>query len=163
MNRRQKMRLVVAALSMITTSAFAEGGCPSGQFPQVGQGWRGCTPPTQPTAPTMPRSPRWDTRWQAIATDTPKGILGKSVDRLSAVSAENDALEDCQAQGGTSCKISISYSNGCVAMVVGKSLLTTGYGATSSDAEQDAIRECEKGSLSCAVYYSACSLPVRVQ
>lgn len=75
--------------------------------------------------------------------------------------AELLALDDCKSKGGTNCTVAISYGNGCVAMVFGDSLLTTGSGGTKEEAENKATHSCSSGDTNCRVYYSACSLPVQ--
>lgn len=152
-------------LSMLSCgTAAAEGGCPAGQLPQRGQGWQSCVPiPNQNTGRGRRAEPRWEDRWQAIATDTSKGILGTSVDKANMMDAESSAIRDCAGKGGTQCAVAISYGNGCVAMVVGTKLLTTGSGPTKLTAENNATETCTKNDNACTVYYSACSLPSQVK
>jgi hypothetical protein len=149
---------------LFSTHAQAEGGCPPGQYPQRGQGWQSCIPiPGQNAGQGRAAPPRWEDRWQAVATDTNKGILGTSIDKANMIDAENSAMRDCVSKGGTECAVAISYGNGCVAMVVGTKLLTTGSGPTKLAAENNATGTCAKTDKSCTVYYSACSLPSQVK
>jgi hypothetical protein len=160
--------LVVLCLiffSFIATQVRAEGGCPPGQYPQQGQGWQTCVPipgytegQDQVTPP-----PLWQSRWQAISTDVDKAVLGKSIDTPTQKEAERLALQDCRTQGGTNCKIAISYGNGCVALAAGDILVSTGSGGSKPEAEERAIGKCRTGAKDCRVYYLACSPPVRVQ
>ncbi|WP_414674525.1 DUF4189 domain-containing protein [Luteibacter sp.] len=157
--------LCLILLSLTAGQARAEGGCPPGQYPQQGQGWQTCVPipgynqgQDQVTPP-----PLWQSRWQAISTDVDKAVLGKSIDTATQKDAEKLALQDCQTQGGTNCKIAISYGNGCVALAAGDVLVSTGSGASKPEAEQRAIGKCATGAKDCRVYYSACSPPVRIQ
>lgn len=157
--------LVLLAISAFTIPTVrAEGGCPPGQYPQQGQGWQTCVPipgynqgQDQVTPP-----PLWQSRWQAISTDVDKAVLGKSIDASTQKDAEKLALNDCQTQGGSNCKIAISYGNGCVALAAGDVLVSTGSGGSKPEAEQRAVGKCSSGAKDCRVYYSACSLPVRV-
>lgn len=146
--------------------AFAEGGCPPGQYPQQGQGWQTCVPipgyseGSSNTPP--PLQEQWASQWLAIATDTPKGILGTSTNRQTAQDAESAAMLDCHAKGGSSCEVQISYANGCAAMVVGDKLMNTKGGSSKDSAEQKALSKCQEEDKNCRVYYSACSLPKRI-
>lgn len=154
------------ACSSWSVTAWAEGGCPPGQYPQQGQGWQTCVPiPESGQSRGAPQAPAavWRSSWQAIATDSSKGVLGTSIDRSTTEEAETLALNDCKSKGGTHCTIAISYGNGCIAMVTGNALLTTGAGRTKAEAESSAMNNCTSGDTGCHVYYSACSLPVRIQ
>jgi hypothetical protein len=106
---------------------------------------------------------RWSDRWLAFATDTGKGILGTSVDNSTAEGAESSAMQSCQSQGGSSCEITLSMSNGCGALAVGAKLLVTGHDIGKQDAERAAMSKCSKDDTSCRVLQSACSYAVRVQ
>ncbi len=146
--------------------AHAEGGCPPGQYPQEGQGWRTCVPiPGSVDAQQPPAAPppRWEDHWQAVATDKQKAVIGTSINSSSSDDSAQAAISDCHAKGGVSCEVQITYRNGCVAMVVGKTLMNTQGEATKAEAERSALAKCGESDTSCRVYYSACNLPVRVQ
>ncbi|SEM96149.1 protein of unknown function [Luteibacter sp. UNCMF331Sha3.1] len=150
--------------STLSLDLHSEGGCPPGQVPQQGNGWRACIP----TAPQIQSSgraaePIWKARWQAISVDLDKGVIGTSLDRPTRDTAERDALVDCTNKGGSACKIHISHGNACVALAVGRSRLASADGLTRSAAERGAISNCEKIGVTCEAIYSACSLPVRIQ
>jgi hypothetical protein len=99
----------------------------------------------------------WSDRWLAFATDTPKGILGKSTNMPSANAAEASALKDCKEQGGTECDITLSMSNGCGALAVGHKVLTTGHSISAEEAEKAAMKKCSQQDTSCSVLSSLCS------
>lgn len=61
------------------------------------------------------------------------------------------------------CKIEISYSNTCAALVVGINGHNTRTGATSDAAVQAGVKKCSEEDTNCRAYYSACSLPQRIQ
>jgi hypothetical protein len=158
--------ILLLLLCLKIGDANAEGGCPPGQYPQQGQGWQTCVPipggnPGETTQAPPPII--WQDRWQAIATDTPKGILGTSLGSRTGEGAEASAIADCRAKGGTSCFVEISYVNGCVAMVVGHERKNVRGAPSKSEAEKAAMAQCESNDKGCAVYYSACSLPERIQ
>jgi hypothetical protein len=88
--------------------------------------------------------------------------MGTSVDQMTWQAAEDTAIYDCKAKGGTDCKIEISYANGCVALVFGNALKNSKGGPNKATAEKRAMEQCGKEDTSCHVYYSACSLPIEV-
>lgn len=111
-----------------------------------------------------PPAPQWAPRWGAIATDEPHGILGTSGNEISQQAAEEAALANCKAKGGSPCKLEIPYSNGCIAFTVSDS----GYNAAADTkieiASQKGMITCqEAGASNCRTYYTACSPPVRVR
>lgn len=156
-------------LSFLSFGAQAQVSCPPGMIPYgTAQDQSVCGPdpnaqqqsdqsgPVQPTV-------RWAANWQALATDTPKGILGTSKDQANRALAEAAAISDCRAKGGTDCTLQISYGNGCIAMVVGDHVMNMNGGITEDDAAQKGLKMCSAADTHCHVYYSACSLPQRIQ
>lgn len=158
-----KAILLVALCFLIAlpVMARAEGGCPPGQYPQSGQGWQTCVPIPDAQLAAHPIQ-RWADKYQAIATDGHLGVLGVAVDQSSTDIAARSALSNCEANGGTQCKLEVALRNGCLAMVVGESTRVIDEGATKESAESNALDRCEKNNKKCVVYYSACSLPVKL-
>lgn len=163
------LRVVIFLLALViiqaTFSAHAEGGCPPGQYPQQGQGWQTCVPipgAGQNQAPSI-LPEHWLDKWQAIATDSQKGALGIAVDKATGDDAEAAAMNDCRAKGGAHCEVQISYRNGCVSMVVGDTLMNTKGARTQKEADSRALSKCGEEDKDCHVFYSACSLPQRIQ
>lgn len=163
--------LLFLALAFLASYVHAEGNCPPGQYPigapQGQAGPQGCAPipgyDNQVHSPTPP-PPQWTDRWGAIASYPPSGALGTSSNLPSPQQAKQAAIEDCQAKGASTCKIEISYGNQCVAMIVGHPGYAIATGSTASEAEQKGAEMCsDNGDTNCRVYYSACSLPVRIQ
>jgi Domain of unknown function (DUF4189) len=157
--------LVLGAVMLLLHSfrVRAEGGCPPGQYPQEGQGWKTCVPIPDNDHGGRPAMPvRWQEQWQAIATDTPKGIMGTSVNQATADDSVRAAISDCHAKGGTDCQIEISYGNGCVALVFGSALKNSRSASTKEEAERRAMQKCSEEDANCHVFYSACSLPKRI-
>lgn len=132
--------------------------------PIQGQGWQGCAPMgPQQGATQAPRSPQWMNQWGAIASYTPGGILGVVTNMPSRALAKQLAMADCKNQGGgNKCKLEITYHDQCVALVLGDNVYNTTSALTIDQAAQSGIERCGKKSLNCHVYYSACSLPVRI-
>lgn len=163
--------ILVGQLCLAAGVVHAEGGCPQGYYPigaqQGGQGPQSCAPipnysPQQ--TPHQPPPPRWKENWGAIATALPAGILGASNNLPSERQAAQAALEDCRSRGGTTCKLESTYGNACAAMIVGHPGYAIASGASENEAIQSAMKMCTDGEdTNCHVYYSACSLPVRIQ
>lgn len=161
-----KLFLLLSLLSFGLSGAVrAEGGCPPGQYPISGQGWQGCAPiPGYDQSPTssQPEQPpaRWESHWGAIATDGVKGILGMATGEADQSEAEQKALGQCRAKGGSACKIQTSYANGCAAMIVGSNGFSTAIGSTIEEAVSKGTKICRSdGDTNCHVYYTDCSLP----
>ena len=106
---------------------------------------------------------RWTDHYGAIATDEPRGAMGAATDMPSKISAENAAISDCKAKGGMNCTMQIWYINQCVALVVGGRIFNVNPGATVAQATEKGMQMCKPAANDCHVYYSACSLPVRIQ
>lgn len=108
--------------------------------------------------------PIWSDQWMAIATDSAKASLGTATYMSSRELAESKAVEDCQKKGGLNCKLQMSTQNGCAAMILGKNAFNVNSAETITEAIDNGMRQCKSaGDQNCRVYYSACSLPVRIQ
>lgn len=129
-----------------------------------------CVPPdvampgNQQQAPQPPPQ-KWLDHYGAIAVDGDKWLVGISTDANSYQQAEQLAQLDCASKGGIACKIQISYRNQCAAMVIGNDgkLFNTNDGPTVDAATQKGMQMCTPEAHDCRVYYSACSLPARIQ
>lgn len=154
--------LSVSALLGMTV-VHAEGGCPPGQYPQRGQGWQTCVPIPGGDASEQLTEPQWVDKWQAIATDTPLGILGVALDRSSSKEAERASVSDCKAKGGKVCIAQLSVRNGCIAMAVGENTKVIQGGASDSAARNKAMSQCSDHNSKCVMYYSSCNLATRSQ
>ncbi len=109
-----------------------------------------------------PPQERWADRWGAIATDADNAKLGAVVGMASETKAKRAALETCKNNGGTNCRIDISYYNQCAVLVTGDRMYSTARGATVEEAEKLGFGKCQNADVNCRVYYSDCSLPVRM-
>jgi hypothetical protein len=158
------MKFAWAIVLGLSTSALAEGGCPPGQYPQQGNGWRSCVPGNSPTAQSGGSEfigPTVEARWVTLSVDTQAGILGHSHDSRTQDEAEHGALSDCASQGGTACQVVVTSKNGCVALAVGDSRFEARGAATKTQAESKAMDACTSfPSKNCRVMYSACVAPV---
>lgn len=151
---------------LIQTEARAEGRCPDGYFPIGGgsAGWEGCAPmgPNSGTGPPEEPEPQWETRWGAVATTD--GAMGIAVGQESQESAEQQAISECQAHSsGKACEVRIAYYNQCVAVAWGDAGSRMARSPDLKDAEETALRNCEKTTTNCDLYYSACSYAERIQ
>lgn len=164
--------VLLGLLLLLGSAVHAEGNCPPGYYPigtpQGQAGPQGCAPipghtNNQQQAHPQPL-PQWASRWGAVATDGVDGSLGAITGAPSRSEAEKLAMADCQSKGGSRCKVDVSYRNGCAAMVVGNGGYNVESAAKVNQAVQLSMNICNKaGRTNCHVYYSACSLPVRIQ
>lgn len=92
-----------------------------------------------------------------------KGVLGISTNATSEQSAKSNALQDCQQQGGMTCKVTTYVRNGCMAMVVGSKLAITDQSATLAEAEAKTMSTCKSQDSDCRVYKSLCIGPKQIQ
>lgn len=106
---------------------------------------------------------KWVSQFQALVTDTPKGILGIAVDRRSEEDAKEMAFADCRSKGGTECELELAVRNGCIAMAVGTSSKAIFDGDTEQEAESRAMGRCNQHDTNCGMYYKACSLPFKIR
>lgn len=165
--------LFLGFLLFTTGVLHAEGECPPGMFPtnpSGAQGPVGCAPipgynqqqqQAQPQQHAPP--PQWATQWGAIATDSANGALGAVTGLPSKSQAQQSAMADCQTKGGAQCKLQVTYDNECAAMVVGNKIFNVGAAENVDKAIQLGMAKCRETDTNCHVYYSACSLPVRIQ
>ncbi|SEW00330.1 protein of unknown function [Luteibacter sp. 329MFSha] len=152
------MKKLVSLMAIaLSTEAWSEGGCPRGQLPQQGQGWKACVPdPSAYDEPTR-SSPHWETRWAAIATDGKAAALGTASRARSEDEAKAEALENCRKQGGSECKLQITRDNECVAMAIGGDRICFSSGTTIERAERNALDHCVGAAKQPRIYHSFCS------
>ncbi|WP_083966261.1 DUF4189 domain-containing protein [Dyella thiooxydans] len=162
--------VLMGVLLLIASNVHAEGGCPPGMIPASGTNINSCIPIPQGyyqnkksnSAQTPPE--RWIDRWGAIATYEPNGSLGIAENMPSQESAEQLALEDCRSKHGSTCEVQLFYRNQCAAMIVSNGGYNVTPAKTIDAAERKGMDICKKaGDSNCHVYYSACSLPQRIQ
>lgn len=165
-------RWFLAGLFLLSVGVVhAEGNCPQGYYPigtpQGQSGPQGCAPipgydnNQQQTQSQL--SPQWRDRWGAIATDGPGGSFGAAIDMPDRSSAESAALTDCHSKRGATCAIETWYRNRCAAMIIGDNSHISVNAATVNEAIQMGTRKCNATDTNCHVYYSDCSLPLRIQ
>lgn len=122
----------------------------------------------QASAPAPLPTGEWETRWGAIAEDPVNLATGASVSRKSEGEAAEAAMQECQRQGGSDCKLRIAYHNQCVAFAdptmesrkTGR-WTSIAYSARTKDlARAMALKRCEAygSGHECTVVYSACSM-----
>ena len=166
--------VLVAGLFLQAGVLRAEGGCPPGYYPigapQGQQGPQGCAPipggdnalpPEPPPPPPSPIPPlEWKPDWGSVALDPEHGAIGSAVEALTRAVAENGALDDCHSNGGTACRIAISYENGCAALAASDAAWAVEYGDTEVEAGVRALGACaETGRKKCRVKFKECSRP----
>jgi hypothetical protein len=100
------------------------------------------------------------------AYDEAKAVWYGSYRYPSKSSAQKGVIENCEANGGTACKLMLSYTNQCAAVaravdhgveIKGKDTVNTG--STQEEAEANATSSCvsDWGVKGCAVALSNCS------
>ncbi|ENX05970.1 hypothetical protein F898_02914 [Acinetobacter courvalinii] len=140
--------------------ALAEGGCPEGQFPQQYGTTMGCT--TMNAGGNQPVAPVWADRWGAIASDG-NGIYGIVTDLPSKRKASKSAIQECKNRGGRTCALERAYYNQCAAVVMTDTWTAFANAPTLQQATEIGQRDCTASNTgSCRVYWSGCSMPVRV-
>ncbi|MDA7418424.1 DUF4189 domain-containing protein [Xenophilus arseniciresistens] len=166
MMTRQLIRGVLGLLLVVFASFAAHAQCSPGTILYHTPTNSYCGPDPNYTGQQQPqqRPEIWHDRYGALAVDTNGGTLGAAINMRSRSEAEKTAMDDCRAQGNTSCVLENSYRNGCTALVAHDA----GYSFTTEDTLQGAIdsafERCTKRSgKNCRLYYQGCSLPVRVR
>lgn len=161
--------LLLGLLLLFMDVVHAQVACPPGEVPYgTGTDDSVCGPDdsqesTQQQA-RKPPPPRWAARWGAIATDDSSGSFGAATNMSSRSGAQATALADCHSKKGATCKIEIAYDNECAAMVIGDKGHNSGADLTLDKVVQLGMKTCSAaGDTNCHVYYSACSLPVKIQ
>ncbi|HGM5044170.1 DUF4189 domain-containing protein [Stenotrophomonas maltophilia group sp. P373] len=152
----------------------AEGGsCPPGFYPIGGQGASGCAPIPGGAAGSgdqIPLPPRptgeWISTWGAIATSLATSEVGMVSDMRSAELAASEAMRRCAGGGARDCKVTVSYSNQCVAWLVPSADLPGAQSAVGRAPKKriaiaEAQRKCvDPSGKKCTVFYADCSEPV---
>lgn len=148
------MKLFIFFLtSLISLNAFAEGGCPPGQYPQQGQGWQTCVPipgAGQSNAPSVVPG-YWTDSWGALATYEPLGVIGVAAGLGNKEDAEQEALADCKRQGGKSCRVDATYENSCVALAGSHTGYSIGGDADLDVAKKKALEKCRSRATKTAI------------
>ena len=127
-----------------------------------------CLPPDDPRlpqnqGPAPPPAPIWADRWGAIAFDGSNGTVGVAADALSKRKAQKVAIQDCQKRGGKGCSVKTTYYNQCAVVVTGDSDANFLNAPTIEQATKTGMDSCRaRNDTNCRVYYSGCSMPVRV-
>ncbi|WP_414674781.1 DUF4189 domain-containing protein [Lysobacter sp.] len=157
--------LALVLLTVATGSALAEGGCPAGQYPYDTPQARQCVPiPGKSGSGDVPPT-RWLDRWGALAVDPATGDMGVSAGEHSQSAARQLAVERCSANGSSGCAVESTFHNQCAAIARGGGRRATATAATEKEAQERAMQKLTRctSEAKCAVAWSDCSLPVRVQ
>lgn len=158
--------LTMLMLFCVATTAYAEGGCPPGQIPYTATPAPGSAESIASCGPVPtddPAAPSWESRWGAIATDG-NGSFGIVAGMKNERKAKKAALAECQKRSGGECGSNFSYRNQCAAVINSRTQSFSQSAASIDEAKAIGQRRCnESGTGECWVYYSGCSLPVRVR
>lgn len=78
--------------------------------------------------------------------------------------AESEAVASCTKKGGSNCKVTVSYGNQCGVLAWGNNWTVSRSAPTLEEASKQALDQCQRDiGAACEVFFSDCSLPVRVQ
>ncbi|RQR79216.1 DUF4189 domain-containing protein [Burkholderia sp. Bp9012] len=166
MPARAMVRLAVLATALLVGRAVcAQVSCPAGQMSYGGTDISSCGPiPPGYQGNMAPPPPRWMHQWGAIATHDDDGSFGASVDMPSESRAVEAARENCRSKHGSTCTVQITYHDQCVSMVISAKRYNVGSAPTVEEATQSGMETCvNSGDPHCRVYYTACSMPRRIQ
>lgn len=159
----------ILLLLSLSTPALAEHGCPDGHVPvfQGGGQNRTCVAdynlPFWQDQDAHAESEQWESRWGAIARDR-NAVYGIVTDVSSEALAKQLALKECSKRGGVECDGDYIFSNSCAAVVAGQRIAISRHGPDEQDAIRQGMDYCaSQNDAGCRVYWSGCSLPVRVR
>lgn len=152
------MKIFLSFITLLFMAGFAHaqvGPCPPGmsQYPSP-DGVPSCGPLRSES--NQPHG-HWVSQWGGLAIGE-NGTTGWSMGQPSEEIAKQAAMENCVFKGGTNCKISATYRNGCVAIVNGERLSYPSTDATRDEAIVDAIKSCKRsGETNCELVRAECS------
>ncbi|MBT2748313.1 MULTISPECIES: DUF4189 domain-containing protein [unclassified Lysobacter] len=147
--------------------ALAEGDCPPGFYRYTNPGHPGnCVP--IPQTREQQTGPKWRETWGAIAMDHETGSTGVTVKAKSERTARKEATDRCKKEGGTNCRIALTYANQCASIAGPKEVTGRRSGsiiaaANEYESERLALESCEaKGGEKCEIFYTDCSPPMLI-
>lgn len=164
--------VVLIVMFLLYASAHAQS-CPPGYYPTGGAqaGWHGCAPmdggignesENHDQEEQYKTQEVWEDRWGALATAN--GAMGQATSKRTQAEAEREAMADCKARAGAQpCKLKTAYYNQCIALSWGNEGNVAARGPELKEVEQRANEICSASYSNCKIYYSACSLPVRLR
>ena len=165
------LRAVLLGLILLSWGVAAHaqvGVCPAGTIPNGTQtSAMECAPDPdyQTQQQPAPPPPVWADRWGSTAGALPgtRPAFGAASNMPSEESAKQAAIAECEATPGTHCETDQVYYNACFGEAWGPKS-PVGYIAGTLDAARRlSMQACEAKGQKCVAYYSACSLPVRIQ
>lgn len=162
------MNLKVVILLMSWSGAdlaYAEGGCPQGQYPYETPQARQCVPiPGDGESVSSQSEAVYENRWGAVATDPGTGETGVSVGETRKWKAKKVAMQRCAEGGSGACKVRFTFFNQCIAFAAGGKYRASATAESGDEAQARAMAKCANGnSADCSIIHSSCSLPERVR
>ena len=106
---------------------------------------------------------RWEERWGAIVMDAASGMTGIGGSQPTEEAAIQTATAMCQRKGGKSCRVDITYSNQCGASPGAAIMPSRPVGGRWKSHPSTPSTHAKTTGKKCEVFFSDCSLPVRVQ
>ena len=93
-----------------------------------------------------------------LSESGPWTCLGDCVEQRRSCAAKQVGLEVCRREGGESCREVGWFRNACGALAIGdENGFGAGWGATTTQAEQDALKKCRAANQDCRIEVSRCS------
>lgn len=138
------------------------GGCPPGMHLQ---GFSCVYNQAPRPGPAPPPAQQWVTRWGAIAIGSTAsgGGFGTSIGISSKNQVEEVAVEKCKSTGGGEACKAFSYRDQCAVVAWGTKNYTIQSAESIEVASELALGDCSAKTTDCQLFYSGCSLPVRVR
>lgn len=165
-----KATMMLAGIAL-SYPAFAEQGCPTGQYPIGGQGAISCAPiPQQQSTVAQPRpAGKWLKTWGAVAVGVlnAKPLYAVPVGLASEDAAKREALDRCNKSGAKGCRPSTTFRNQCMSIgepqIEGSpkpdGIIEFSRQPTEQLAKGAALRGCseENPGTECKIIHTACS------
>ena len=154
--KKRPKALWLGFLLLILVGTVHAQNCPEGMVPEGGQGVASCAP----SGSDDQSQGYWVDHWGAIATDDPQNTGGAAVNQSSEDRAKQAAIANCVDNGGSNCKIIMTYVNMCVALVAGDRGHSVARANTIEKAVQLGMEQCVAGGdTHCQARYRSCSAP----
>ncbi len=160
------LRLGFAFISVVAP-ALAWPQCATG----VNTGGGNCVPPDAAGMPdyrpddaaSAYPEPVWKDTWGAIVLDVAGVSKGVATNMDTKSQAVATAMNECQANGASHCKVELTYYSQCAAVAWGDGVYGVAKNKTLDEAVGDAVHACSSRGSGCVVAYKACSPPRRIQ
>jgi hypothetical protein len=170
-----KLKLMFVLIALLSFNDLASA-CADGYYAGQGADSNSCYPipgeerqrgerPNIPSFQPQKKQEKWADTWGAIAFGDGSdggGVMGAVTSMDSERQASKAAIEQCQANGGKSCEIGITYFNQCAVVAWGDTGNSYVRAPTVEIATEMSMANCSAKHANCSVYYWGCSPAKRV-